>query len=503
MGVFTIPHPTIEQLAIREEFRTGRGSFMVIARAGVGKTTMTFDGIEWMPELLRGWVLYLAFNKKIEMAAKAKNNQLDKMATPHIPRLEIKTIHSTGLRFVRSRWKSCGIDFDGPRAESLTDHVCGFRCPDDVKRLVSKLHTKAREINPLATEPGELVDLALQFECEPDDEFREIGFDLNYVEARALEAMELAASKEPDVIDGSDMIFLPIRNHWLRPVWDGVLVDETQDMTPAQLLIAKGVVKPSGRLGLIGDDRQAIYQFRGAGVGTMQRLQQELRCKTLPMTVTFRCGKKIVALAQAIVPDLQAAPGNHDGEVLDGTLDQMIQMAEPGDFVLSRLNAPLMPIAMTFLKMGKRAKVNGTDIGDSLVKLAKKLQRKNDTIELFIERIINWRDHQVAKLQAAKRAQRHIDFVNDKAGMLIDLCEDNDTVDALIARIETLFVDPGRGDAGVILCSSVHKAKGLETDRVFILRDSLRGHNEEEMNIQYVAITRAKQTLMMVSGGVK
>ena len=49
-------------------------------------------------------------------------------------------------------------------------------------------------------------------------------------------------------------------------------------------------------------------------------------------------------------------------------------------------------------------------------------------------------------------------------------------------------------------CSSVHKSKGLEAPKVFILADTLRDTNDEERNIQYVAITRAIQELVYVAG---
>jgi superfamily I DNA/RNA helicase len=51
----------------------------------------------------------------------------------------------------------------------------------------------------------------------------------------------------------------------------------------------------------------------------------------------------------------------------------------------------------------------------------------------------------------------------------------------------------------MITCSSVHKAKGLEADKVFVLEDTLRYHSIEEENIVYVAITRAKKSLVFVS----
>jgi hypothetical protein len=73
--------------------------------------------------------------------------------------------------------------------------VCGNRAPDTIKKLVSKLHTLAREIYPLATLPSELVDLAQEKGCVPDDDWAEQGFDLDYVCARAIEAMKLAEEK--------------------------------------------------------------------------------------------------------------------------------------------------------------------------------------------------------------------------------------------------------------------------------------------------------------------
>jgi superfamily I DNA/RNA helicase len=54
-------------------------------------------------------------------------------------------------------------------------------------------------------------------------------------------------------------------------------------------------------------------------------------------------------------------------------------------------------------------------------------------------------------------------------------------------------------DGGCVVLSTVHKAKGLEWERVFMLKHTFgRWEGREEDNIMYVAITRSKSALMMV-----
>jgi superfamily I DNA/RNA helicase len=83
---------------------------------------------------------------------------------------------------------------------------------------------------------------------------------------------------------------------------------------------------------------------------------------------------------------------------------------------------------------------------------------------------------------------------------LSELAQNAISVSDFSARIEALFSDT-LGTKDVIMCSSVHRAKGLEADRVFVLRDTLypRGVTREEENIEYVAITRAKNELVWVA----
>ncbi len=95
----------------------------------------------------------------------------------------------------------------------------------------------------------------------------------------------------------------------------------------------------------------------------------------------------------------------------------------------------------------------------------------------------------------------------------------------LVTRIENLFSDSETAPS--VVCSTVHKAKGLEARRVYVLDDTLfkmgpcecsHWHKgvcgecacqqfagdpkrvREEQNIAYVAITRAQNILVRVAG---
>jgi DNA helicase-2/ATP-dependent DNA helicase PcrA len=316
-------------------------------------------------------------------------------------------------------------------------------------------------------------------------------------------AMQLAAAEMPeDGIDFADMIFLPVRNRWTSPTFDLIVVDEAQDMTKAQLAVALGSLRKGGRVCVVGDDRQAIYGFRGADSGSIDRLKKELNAKELRLTTTYRCGKRIVAAAQVLVPDFQAGPNNHDGEVLACNADELVQKAEHGDFVLSRTNAPLVPTALGFLLAGKRCKIAGRDIGAGLKKIVRRIITPGMGLEGFVEGVKVWADREVLRLKAKGRSDAAIDLVRDKQDMLVAMTDGVDSVEAVVTRIDALFSDSGLGAAGVITLSSVHRAKGLEAERVFVLEWTLYPRGEaspEECNIHYVALTRAKRQLTMVT----
>jgi superfamily I DNA/RNA helicase len=463
------------------------GNLVVRARAGTGKTTTILEAITYAPEKA---ILLAAFNKSIaeELKTKLKN-----------PNAKAQTLHSVGVSFIYRNWNGAQLDTD--RGEKIARKICGPTAPDTVVNLVKRLAAIGKNAAPFP-EPGDLEDLAYQFDLDPDEWLQDEGWSTERLALLAERAMTAATVKD-GTIDFDDMVFVPLRNGWIRAKYDLVVIDEAQDMNASQLMLAMKVCKPGGRVVVVGDDRQAIYGFRGADSNSIDRLKGELVAAELGLTITYRCPKNIVALASELVPDYRAAPTAPDGIVEDVVYEKMIEMATPGDFVLSRKNAPLAKVALRLLRSGKRAMVKGKDIGAGLVNVIKKVKGKG--VSDFLARLDKWEEKQIERLKKVKKksAEAKIQNVQDQAETLRVLADGVNSLKELEARVVNLFTDTPGGEKDFIVCSSVHKSKGLERDRVFVLTETLYPGGRksiEEENIHYVAITRSKRHLVRVSG---
>lgn len=488
-----------QQEAVFEWFRNPeRKRAVVRARAGTGKTTTIIEGLSHAPEKR---MLLCAFNKRIadELSHKISTD-----------RAEAKTLHGVGFAYVRRNWENARVD--GSRGKRLALEACGGQAaPDAMVALVARLAGLVKEMAPHAVRPAEVMDVAEAMDCLPDEDWEDEGWTLERVAKCALRAMDLAARKDGSV-DFSDMLWLPLRHGWARGKWDLVVVDECQDMNAAQIELALKSVTKSGRVIVVGDDRQAIYGFRGADSGSLDRLKAAMSAEELPLTLTYRCPKAVVAAAQRLVPDYVAADSAPAGTVDVLPLAKLAESARPGDFVLSRKNAPLVRVCLSILRTGTRAKVEGRDVGKGLVTLVRKLKPKS--VPHFLERLTAWEAKEVARaLKLTKEtAERKTSEIEDQAETLRVLSEGLSGVPELEARIEHLFADDAAGNASQVVCSSVHRSKGLEAPRVFILRATLaqkkdkdgqpKAQAPEEANIEYVAITRAQSHLTWVEGDV-
>jgi superfamily I DNA/RNA helicase len=238
----------------------------------------------------------------------------------------------------------------------------------------------------------------------------------------------------------------------------------------------------------------SIYQFRGADSESIPTFIEKLNAKTLSLPITYRCPIKIVKLAKEIVPDIEACENAEEGLIEDISISDMLKTVKPGDFILSRTNAPLIKYCMALLKSGVPANIQGRDVGANLQYFIKKSKAK--TIDKFIHYVNEWRELETKRLLSEKK---DTSSTIDKCECLLNLCEGVVTIKDLKSTIDKLFNDVD--DDHKVILSTTHKVKGMERDRVFLLTDTYRygpGVTGEEANIYYVAITRAKKELYMV-----
>jgi hypothetical protein len=97
--------------------------------------------------------------------------------------------------------------------------------------------------------------------------------------------------------------------------------------------------------------------------------------------------------------------------------------ARAGDFILSRTNAPLISLCMSFLAEGRRAIIQGRDIGSSLAVFVKKSKAKDvHALRTYVE---NWSNKECARLSAKGRDTQSVE---DKAACIIAISDGADTV---------------------------------------------------------------------------
>lgn len=494
-----------EQKAIFDWFRKGQGSLVVRARAGTGKTTTIKTAFTYAKEER---MLYAVFNKK---------NQVEASEAISDHRVEIKTLHSVGFSFIQQVWP--GVRPVSEVEVERVEKVCGEQAPQQVKTQVRKLVGFAKNILVEAT-LQDLIDLAddRDIECPAFAAPESGGFDQAALANLALQVLELSKTKDPQGrISFDDMVWLPVAMKWTRAWYDLVVVDEAQDMNLPQLLMAISACKPDGRLCVVGDDRQAIYHFRGAASDGMDMMKAKLKAAELGLTTTYRCPKAVVALASAIVPDYKAADAAPDGLVETLAFQGIENRLQVGDAVLSRANAPLMPVCLSLLRKGTAARIEGRDIGKALQEIVEKLHAR--TVPQFITKIEAWGEKQIARFAGAKNFETKSQQVGDQVQTLIAIAEGASGVSEISSRITAIFQDTVTGSKPAVVLSTVHKAKGLEWSRVYLLSSTFNrkrsqsappmseeaeaARAREESNIYYVALTRSKEHLVLVQGEVR
>lgn len=527
--IASLPYsPNRFQLKVLQSIAFGSGNIMVSALAGSGKTTllMQIAGLLLKMGVSPEAVLFIAFNTSIR----------DEM-TERLPgRMSAINSHSLGNRALRKaigkrtrpngqkyRWIFQDTLGELSQHPQVLAALGGYT--DEVRTLGKGVmyHTARRFASIVGKCQLAMIDLTdieairgLAVHYGLDD--TEGSMTDSRLEALYRLVAPLVEIGEEDArntgrITFDEMLYLPLA--WDLPLqkFPWVLGDECQDFNKTQQEILFRSLAPGGRMVLVGDIFQAIYGFTGADAHSFETLRERSGADVLPLNICYRCPAPVLDRARAIVPEIEVWDGHPGpdgpGVVEDIDVEQLYKHVQTGDMVLCRLNAPL--ISAYFDLIGNRvpARILGRDIAATLTKTLDKVARSPGF--RYAEVVPKLREYE--RMMAAKYAKD--DKYETQAQLLEDTVEclvvcatnfDNCTsVDCLKDELDKLFADDDDASraTSVTLCS-VHKAKGLEADHVVIIAPDKMPMNhpkqkswelQQEWNILYVAITRAKRKL--------
>lgn len=475
------------QSTIFDFVKTGSGNAIVKAVAGSGKTTTIVEALSQV----YGTSIFLAFNKDIAEELKARGvNARTFHSLTYMPVTKFKGTKKVEPNKLRLLIKKHFTGHDNVYYGTLAAKLVGLARQTGVDCLVPDTEAVWYDI---------IEHHNIELESERDSDGKPITLARLVELSRAM----LQVSNNSEMVDFDDLLYFAVKFGIQLPKFDYIFVDEAQDTNAIQRAILRMIMKKTSRLVAVGDPAQAIYGFRGADSESINLIKSEFNCVELPLTVSYRCGTKIVDYAQGWVSHIEAAPDAHEGEVVELGEKWNIDMLTKDDLVVCRTTKPLIALAYKCLIARKPVYVKGKEIGEGLKSQIIKMDATSiDDLALALG---EWVGREVDKAKAKMQDDKAAAF-EDKYDAIMCLInsmpEGKRTIPALLETIDELF----RSKDDAVTLSTIHKAKGLESPVVFWLNSSqcpskwakLPWMQEQERNLCYVAVTRAIHKLVLI-----
>ncbi len=475
--------PSIYQSNIYNEVKTTNNSIRIKASAGSGKTTTIVRCLDYISA--NADVMMLAFNRAIR----------DELQTRVPSYINVNTLHGFGYGMLRMNLGGKIILADSKIFNIGVKMVERWQITENKYSYVARINkiVDFMRYNLLYDDNDQILEMLGKYGVNV------FGDEIFH----AKEVLDSSNKKVHEQIDYADMIYLPAVRNFKIKKFDVVIVDEAQDLNKAQHEIIKKMLKPKGRLISVGDEFQSIYMFAGADSDSFENIKNIVpNTVDMPLSVCYRSTKAIVRHAQEIVPSIEYFEGADEGvEPRDGSVNEIMDKA----FVLCRNTKPLIQLFIILLKRGLKANIKGKEIGDGIINVIKKTNQK--TVEGMLKHLGVHKIKLKSKLlsKGIIKTDKHPQMLeyDEKVEIIGLLAERFSSVKQLIDFISTIFLDekiPG------IILSTIHKSKGLEADKVYILCPHLMPSQfaitpealKQEQNLMYVARTRAKKELIYI-----
>ncbi|EPX83993.1 ATP-dependent helicase [Salipiger mucosus] len=397
------------------------------------------------------------------------------------------------------------------------------------------------------------------------EEARELGDKFTVGAAKAYARYE-EARRETAAVDFSDLITLSTQilksggkgQKWFHGNFSHFVIDEFQDTNRTQIDFLRAALGPYGQIWAVGDENQSLYEWRGSSPSYCLNFGKIFPGATIhELNEGFRCSPQIVKMSSRVIsrnrsrydkamkPARKSRKGEfvlfkgfltHDAEAdwiakqlakfqaNGGKLENaavLFRTATVANTLQRRLERERVPFRLTgtgsfwslpevSLYVTAVASVAGdkrfdtrkgfgrTKAGFKCRSLAEELH--GETARVISEPLARvLYEHRPRSLDQERRSS-WMASVEAVSNLLLDFDDLGGFLDYVTQRTE----EEGKRDGDCVTLSTLHSAKGLEWDMVFVagceseLLPHFKSTNvEEERRLFYVGMTRARHQLLM------
>jgi DNA helicase II / ATP-dependent DNA helicase PcrA len=521
----------------REVAESLRGPVRVLAGAGTGKTRAITHRIAHGVDqgvYAPAEVLAVTFTTR---AAGEMRGRLHRLGAPGV---QARTFHSAALRQLRWFWPT----------------TYGGELPTLTESKIPLLVGAARRIR-LQTDQALLRDLASEIEWAkvsnvgPDDYARVAdrhgravsGLDHEIV-GRLFGAYE-EVKRSQARMDMEDVLLLTAGMladeervaAQVRAQYKWFVVDEFQDVSPLQSALLDLWLGGRDEICVVGDPAQTIYSFAGADATYLQDFPRKFPGTTsVELFRNYRSSPQVVAAANAVLagsastsvrlraqrpsgPDVRFAPASDEVAEADAVADAVGQLMRDGVptseiAVLFRINAQseafeeaLASRALPYVVRGAARFFQRAEVRQAVTLLRAAVRTDGDgstLLDLVRATLagMGW------STQAPSTRGQARDRWESLQALMTMAEEARDSTPAdFVADLDRRAAEQHAPAAGGVTLATLHAAKGLEWDAVFLagMHDGAMplthatsdAEIEEERRLLYVGMTRAREHLVL------
>ena len=311
------------------------------------------------------------------------------------------------------------------------------------------------------------------------------------------------------------------------------VIDEYQDVSPVQRALLDAWRGGHSEVCVVGDPNQTVFGFAGASDEHLLRFESEFPgATTVELDRNYRSTPEIVRLANSTVPNsrlelvsmresgpaprvIVSATDEDEAHAIGNAIHVAIESgSDPADIsVLYRINVQSLVLEKVLGDMRIPFRVRGGRFFDepvvtqALVLVRGRLQTDpgasaRDTMALILRENLGW-----LSKPPANPVDRHAWDIMSTLAQIAENLPETATVIDLAADLKHRADNEMEPAVSAVTLSTIHNAKGLEWDTVFVIGMSEGlfplsysmgdGPMQEERRLAYVAFTRAGRSLTL------